>query len=455
MVLSKLAGLALALVLQLDPFSFEYPGQTDASGTVSFVIQANEDMEDLDIVIKGDGQTIRKSLSGLKAGQRQTLTWKQKGAHARYELEISGKGEAVFSFEVVKAQAPGKVGTLKVKSTREDIVKRNTATFETSFALSNYEYKIYDGDGDTISSGLVTDPVPAGGTFSIKWDSPAEVFMVFVRGEDEHGRFTEYKLVPWSVEIPHTEINFDSGKWDIKSSEAPKLDEAVAVAFHELVALEKVNEAVGANITPRLYIVGYTDTVGSASSNQKLSQARAKAIAEYFRDKGFWAAIYYAGMGERGLRVETPDNTDEVRNRRALYLIGVQDPAPGGQIPARWSQLVGPRSKPANFQLPPLPEQWADYRRQNRGQGGHEGSDGEVADMSRDLGGSAGTGADSESSDFGGVGDPYGAGGGDDGPPAVEGEPGATSKGCAVDRRGVGPFALLLGGLLGWRRRSR
>ncbi|MBL4685776.1 MAG: hypothetical protein JKY37_14370, partial [Nannocystaceae bacterium] len=43
------------------------------------------------------------------------------------------------------------------------------------------------------------------------------------------------------------------------------------------------------------------------------------------------------------------------------------------------------------------------------------------------------------------------------GPPAVEGEPGATKKGCSVGGRSVGPFALgwlVLAGL-GRRRRRR
>ena len=147
--------------------------------------------------------------------------------------------------------------------------------------------------------------------------------MISVTGEDKFGRTPGYRLVPYSADIPHTEVNFDSGKFDIKNKESPKLDEAVAVAFHELVALEKANEAAKANLQPKLFIVGHTDTVGPGGSNDKLSNNRAKAIAGYFRNKGIWATIYYAGMGERRLKVETPDQTDEVRNRRAEYFIRV------------------------------------------------------------------------------------------------------------------------------------
>ncbi len=437
-----------------DPFSFEYPGQTDPSGSTYLVIVANDDLKAFDVTITGDDQTIRKHVPALKAGAKHKLTWKQKSGTAKYQLVIDG-GEmsADFAFEMVKPAAAGKVGKLKVKSSREDVVKRHNVTYETSFALANYEYKVYDSDGDVIAQALVTDnPVDAGGTFTVKWDSNAEVFMVYVRGEDAHGRFTEFKLVPWSVEIPHTEINFDSGKFDVKPDEATKLDEAVAVAFHELVALEKVNEAVQANITPRLYIVGYTDTVGPTPKNDELSRNRAKAIAQYFYDKGFWAEIHYAGMGERALRVETADNVDEVRNRRALYLIGVEAPGGGGQIPSKWAKLSGHRERPIGFSLPALPPQWAKYREDRQGgSGGHGGGDGGGETPPAGDGGGETT-------------PPVGDGGGEatppaqlpqgEGPPPVEGEPGASKKGCTVaGEPGIGTLALVA--LAALRRRRR
>jgi MYXO-CTERM domain-containing protein len=315
-----------------------------------------------------------------------------------------------------------------VLSSREDVVKRNTAKFEPTFDLTSYEYKIYDSDGEVMDAQTVPEGVSAGQPLTIKWSTAGEVFMIWVRGEDEFGRFTEYKLVPWAVEIPHTEINFDSGKYNVKTDEAAKLDEALAVAFHELVALDKVNKAVGANLTPMLYIVGYTDTVGNAGKNQKLSNNRAKAIAEYFRDKGFWAEIHYAGMGERGLRVETGDNVDEVRNRRALYLLGVQQPASGGQIPSRWTRLVGERSQPAGFVLPELPERWKNYREDRQAKAAAEATGSSDAGMEDSLP----SGSDDDGL-IGETGDETPAfESGDEAPPPIEGEPGAAKKGCSV-----------------------
>lgn len=451
MFVPSVAVYALLAAAAADPFSFEYPGQTEASGQTSLTIVANDPLPAFEVVITGDGQTITKKVPALKPGGKFKVAWKQKSASAKYQLEIQGNEvTANFAFEMVKPAAQGKVGKLAVKSSREDVVKRRTATYETSFALANYEYKVYDSDGDVIAQALVTDkPVPAGGTFTVTWDSPAEVFMVWVRGEDEHGRFTEFKLVPWSVEIPHTEINFDSGKFDVKTDEAAKLDEAVAVAFHELDALEKVNEAVQANITPRLYIVGYTDTVGPGPKNDELSRNRAKAIAKYFYDKGFWAEIHYEGMGERALRVETADNVDEVRNRRALYLIGVEAPPGGGQLPHRWQKLSGARARPVGFTLPALPEQWAKYREERRnGSGGGTATAPSGDGGLPDDGGKAPEGADD------GAAPQMPTGDGGSNPPPVEGEPGATKKGCTIaDDPAIAPWWLVLAWPLARRRR--
>ncbi len=68
-------------------------------------------------------------------------------------------------------------------------------------------------------------------------------------------------------------------------------------------------------------ITGHTDTVGAGADNDRLSLARAKAVAatlsETFAAKGVKSdAITTAGRGERALLVETPDQTAEPKNRR-------------------------------------------------------------------------------------------------------------------------------------------
>ena len=73
-------------------------------------------------------------------------------------------------------------------------------------------------------------------------------------------------------------------------------------------------------------VIGYTDTVGVRVGNQLLSLNRAYEIAKYFRQHGVTVPIRYTGFGEDVLAVQTPDETDEVRNRRARYVLAVENP---------------------------------------------------------------------------------------------------------------------------------
>lgn len=68
----------------------------------------------------------------------------------------------------------------------------------------------------------------------------------------------------------------------------------------------------------RFRVEGHTDTVGTREMNKSLSERRADAVADYlatnFRiDR---SRLQPVGMGEDGLLVPTPNQTNEPRNRR-------------------------------------------------------------------------------------------------------------------------------------------
>ncbi|QDM41179.1 MULTISPECIES: OmpA family protein [Bacteria] len=64
-------------------------------------------------------------------------------------------------------------------------------------------------------------------------------------------------------------------------------------------------------------VYGYTDTVGSATSNQRLSEQRAQAVANYLISRGVSSSrIRWLGFGETNLKVQTGDNVNEPANRR-------------------------------------------------------------------------------------------------------------------------------------------
>jgi outer membrane protein OmpA-like peptidoglycan-associated protein len=82
-----------------------------------------------------------------------------------------------------------------------------------------------------------------------------------------------------------------------------------------------LSEAAGATRTlgaVAVKIVGHTDTVGSISANQKLSDCRANATKSNLVSKGVSpGSIQAYGVGETQLLVQTANNVKEPQNRRA------------------------------------------------------------------------------------------------------------------------------------------
>jgi outer membrane protein OmpA-like peptidoglycan-associated protein len=142
---------------------------------------------------------------------------------------------------------------------------------------------------------------------------------VEIRITDPTGTFQSLSFSPWMITIPHEEVVFATDSAVIAPTEAPKLT----------TSLTLIREAMKKNpgVIPKLFIAGHTDTVGAVPYNLSLSRKRAQAIAGWFRKNGLAIAIAFEGFGEHALRVITPDNTDEARNRRVDYILSVEEPA--------------------------------------------------------------------------------------------------------------------------------
>lgn len=100
-------------------------------------------------------------------------------------------------------------------------------------------------------------------------------------------------------------IFFETAKSDLMDDSYPELDKLVDI-------LEK-------NPKMEIRINGHTDSQGNAESNQKLSEARAKAVFDYLIEKGISNEIEFKGFGST-LPIEGND-TDEGRkkNRRVEF----------------------------------------------------------------------------------------------------------------------------------------
>ena len=99
------------------------------------------------------------------------------------------------------------------------------------------------------------------------------------------------------------DVLFDFDKAVIKDAFKPELD--------RIAALLKQNPKV------QVFVDGHTDTMGPAAYNRKLSERRARAVADYLAARGVDPArMTVRAFGETKLAVPTPDETPEPRNRR-------------------------------------------------------------------------------------------------------------------------------------------
>jgi outer membrane protein OmpA-like peptidoglycan-associated protein len=172
---------------------------------------------------------------------------------------------------------------------------------------------------------------PAGTRLSVTWrEKKGNVMTVNIRVFDESGFYDSIELSPWRIDIKHVDVNFESGKADIKESEVAKLEKPLA----EMI---EAAQKYGRLAPIRLFVGGHTDTVGASAGNRALSINRAKSLAAFFRKKGLSIPVMYEGFGEDSLAVRTPDETAEEKNRRADYVISIDEPTMGAQ--ANWKKL--------------------------------------------------------------------------------------------------------------------
>jgi outer membrane protein OmpA-like peptidoglycan-associated protein len=231
---------------------------------------------------------------------------------------------------VAEAQKAG----LKISIGRSDVDLANrTIYFKLNKPAETAELKAYDLDGNLVGEQIETyQGAAAGKRLSISWpflSGDPDNFRIELKVTDVNEYWASFEIVHFYGLIPHEEVVFESGKSEIRPSEAPKLDAALPLIVEMLRKFQRFST----QLTYSLYIAGHTDTVGSAADNAQLSLDRARAIARYFQEGGLKKekiSIFIRGFGESSLAVPTKDNVDELRNRRADYIISNFPPAMPG-----------------------------------------------------------------------------------------------------------------------------
>jgi outer membrane protein OmpA-like peptidoglycan-associated protein len=306
----------------------------------AIVLNPQKDVRSVVVSLKrGDGKKTSVRAGGVKAGSKKELSIRQEPGAFDYTADFKvvwgdgSKGTFKMKFELTRTQKLA----LTLKPEDVDLDKRKMS-FSINNPAAKAELIIVGQNGKPIKSvKRAYNKAKPGTALELSYPDPGnEVLYMDLKVYDVAGFWTGVRLTPLYAEIPHDDVIFDSGKWNIKSSEEGKLKKTRDLLKKEIEKFTKHNAA----LSLRLYIAGYTDTVGSPGSNQTLSNNRARSIARWFRKNGLRLEIYYQGFGEKVLAKPTPDETAEQKNRRALYVLSSQKPSKSYHLPKdKWKKI--------------------------------------------------------------------------------------------------------------------
>jgi outer membrane protein OmpA-like peptidoglycan-associated protein len=334
---AQLCALAVSLAIvpsaRANPVELSLTNVVPAGKKPSISVKASEavTLVQLDIERLDDKKAFHYKLGPLKPGDRTELgVGDGKPGRARWKGKMTiraASGES--SLEVTFESNAGAAGpALKVGYDRSHLdLEHGRLQFTVSRPAVTAHLSVVGDDGQELATTdqPIADKKP-GQWIAIDWKTTAQpVLRLELTVRTDGGDAVIARLVPWSVSIPHEEVVFPSGESAVPPSEEKKLD----VSYQKIVdAVDKVRRHEP-GLDVRVYIAGHTDTVGGSDDNRKLSQARARSIAKWFRDRGLPLPMFFAGFGEDQLKVKTGDNADEAKNRRADYVVGVEEPVSG------------------------------------------------------------------------------------------------------------------------------
>ena len=320
---------------------YRIPDLVERGKPATITLVPDKEVRNVKLVLRSaSGKKKQFKVGRIAGGAERVLKWRAPKGKSEWSATLSGTSggqtttvEFDFTLDVLPP--------LDVKLKKSDVyLSENRIIVVPTRALKSAEIEIHDADGSSIvQTNADLSGSAAGEAVRIEWDATPGAWarngQVDIKIHDAYGFWVGLRLEPFWVDIPHEEVVFETARWDVRPDEAPKLDRAVA-AIAEAIAKAKQR---GSTLERRLYIAGYTDTVGQPADNRSLSNRRARAIAEYLRDRGVAVPIFFQGFGEAALEVQTPDNVNEARNRRARYVVANSAPS-GKDFPGRnWRRL--------------------------------------------------------------------------------------------------------------------
>lgn len=305
------------------PIEVEVPSNLIVGEGRPFIkLSAYEPVQNLEVLVKRSGAAARRFRAAkLGKGGVKVFQWTERPGIYSYGVTVKARHGSRTSSRTFTVDM-SYLHPLKMNMSRDRVnLAERSATFKINHPAERATATVKAPDGSVLATGEENYDGAAPNTpLTISWpEVEGTVGRIDIEAHSVGGYWVGMALLPWSVSIPHEEVEFETDHSEIRASEAPKLDRAIELVHKALN--EHGNEMVA-----NLYVGGFTDTQGSKSHNRDLSNDRAKAIAQYFAGHNVKLSIFYRGYGEEVLAVDTADDTDEPRNRRAVYILASQPP---------------------------------------------------------------------------------------------------------------------------------
>lgn len=314
----------------------EYQVTTDDDAhQATFQFEIATSVDDVTVELqRPDGQRHVESVGDLAAGEQAQVTFEHPPKTLEYDVAVDGHIDGdEFSLALDVEITVGEPLTVELMRDKVDL-DEGVAPVRTNQPVERMELTITDDDGNS----LVEESSNLGGRegqFDVQWDTDADAIgEVTIKFYDSRGSWSRYNLRPIEIELPQQVINFETGSATLDSDGKAKL----------ATTRQRIDEAMDKLGEHRselsLYVAGYTDTVGPADQNLALSERRARSIAQWFRNQGLDIPVFYQGFGQEVLAVDTPDETEERQNRRAVYILANTPPTSSQDIPrSDWKTL--------------------------------------------------------------------------------------------------------------------
>jgi len=122
---------------------------------------------------------------------------------------------------------------LEIKESDIDLAARTLHFRLSGGAVQRVDYELFSPDGAKLHAGGESYPEAAPGQpLAVRWPDlgkKAENFRMELKFTAANGSWVTFQIIRFYVEVPHEEVEFDSGKWEIDPDQHAKLEKPLVL----------------------------------------------------------------------------------------------------------------------------------------------------------------------------------------------------------------------------------